>query len=82
MLLTMTETELQRTKQMTNQNEEDDDVPFLSADTFKALQEFYTEKEAVEKSIHENWVKRQKRLKAIKRQFLAFCAKCVNLDFP
>lgn len=56
----MTEAELQKTTQMTNQNDDDDDVPFLSADTFKALQEFYTEKEAVEKSMDENWVKKYK----------------------
>lgn len=39
-----------------NNNDDDDDVPYLSADTFKALQEFYSEKEAIEKSIDENWV--------------------------
>lgn len=35
---------------------DDDDVPCLSAETFKALQEFYAEKEVVEKSMDENWV--------------------------
>jgi hypothetical protein len=35
----------------------DYDVPALSAETFKALQEFYAEQEAVEsKEIDENWV--------------------------
>ncbi len=38
-------------------NESDDDVPSLSAETFKALQEFYAECEvAEEKMIKENWV--------------------------
>lgn len=37
-------------------NSEDDDIPCLSAETFKALQEFYAEREAIGKDIDENWV--------------------------
>jgi hypothetical protein len=38
-------------------DESDDDVPSLSAETFKALQEFYSECEMAEKNqINENWV--------------------------
>jgi hypothetical protein len=38
-------------------NDEDDDVPKLSAETLKALQEFLIERESQEKAIDENWVK-------------------------
>lgn len=36
--------------------EDDDDIPCLSEHTLKALQEFYAEAEAQEKSLDENWV--------------------------
>ena len=34
----------------------DDDIPTLSAETLKALQEFLTERQEQEKMIDENWV--------------------------
>ena len=34
----------------------DDDIPTLSAETLKALQEFLTERQEQEKIIDENWV--------------------------
>lgn len=53
----MTESDLLKTTNCKLQSQDDDDdVPCLSAETFKALQEFYVEKEAIEKSIDENWV--------------------------
>ena len=39
------------------QSENEDDVPTLSAETLKALQEFLVERESQEKLIDENWVK-------------------------
>ncbi|CAF0948200.1 unnamed protein product [Brachionus calyciflorus] len=38
-----------------NLSEDDDDVPQLSIETLKTLQEFYAETEAQEKKINENW---------------------------
>ena len=35
---------------------DDDDIPQLSAEALKALQEFYAETEAQEKKLDENWV--------------------------
>lgn len=37
-------------------DESDDDVPQLSADTLKALQEFYAENENSAEDIDEDWV--------------------------
>ncbi len=34
----------------------DEDIPMLSAETLKALQEFLAERESQEKNIDENWV--------------------------
>ena len=36
--------------------DDDNDVPQLSIEAFKALQEFYAETEAQSKQIDENWV--------------------------
>jgi hypothetical protein len=54
----MSETEVETNKlgHLKNEQDEDDDIPCLSAETFKALQEFYCEREAIEKNIDENWV--------------------------
>jgi hypothetical protein len=38
------------------EDDNDDDIPRLSEHTLKALQEFYAEAEAQEKSLNENWV--------------------------
>lgn len=40
--------------------EDDDDVPQLSIEAFKALQDFYAETEAQSKQIDENWVSYKK----------------------
>ena len=37
-------------------NNDDDDIPQLSAEALKALQEFYAEAEIQEKKLDENWV--------------------------
>jgi hypothetical protein len=37
-------------------DDDNDDIPRLSEHTLKALQEFYAEAEAQEKSLDENWV--------------------------
>ena len=53
--------------QVENSDEEDDGVPKLSAQSLKALQEFYSEYEASEtKKIDENWV----RIRENKKIFL------------
>lgn len=36
--------------------DDDDDIPQLSAEALKALQEFYAETEAETKQLDENWV--------------------------
>ena len=37
--------------------DQDDDVPFLSPEALKALQEFYEENRESEEILEENWVK-------------------------
>ena len=43
-------------KEMDTCEEDDDDVPKLSADTLRALQEFYAETENKAEEIDEDWV--------------------------
>lgn len=62
----MTEREIVANSRPLN-DDNDDDVPYLSADTFKALQEFYAEKEAIEKGIDENWVRYQKNCRLVQK---------------
>ena len=47
-------------KLKTNEVDSDDDVPQLSADTLKALQEFYAENQDAPEKIDEDWVFRQR----------------------
>ena len=51
----MIESEINREN---NIQDEDDDIPKLSAETLKALQEFYAESELIENKtdVNENWV--------------------------
>lgn len=43
-----------------SRQDDDDDVPQLSAEALRALQEFYAESEAQAKQIDENWVRKNK----------------------